>query len=780
MKIKRITALIVLFTILTSLCVNASNIYINRGEVADMLLLAADFYNPSVIRDDIIKGYEDGSLHEERNVTRAEALVMLSRAFGDLPTPEGHNKRVALTAKDFSDVPLWARKELADVFDSGIVAGTAKGTFSPDEFVTREQMEIFIRRVYALYATNPKDDFYAAVNKEILENLEILPGNLAAGTLESMQIDASKKIDAIINEISSLNNAYGTPGQKLADFYECIIDTESRNKAGIKPIAAYIERIDSVKNITELTLMHDVISEELCVNSFLEFSLTIDFDDSSKYMLYFETMRPFMNKELYFEEGEKQQAYIKYLQQLLLLGGEDEQNAAANAKEYFELEKNLAQNMLSAEQEHDISKIYNVSSYKKLNVMFPDFDLNTVLSNSGMVRDERILVKDMALTEKFSGLYNQSNLNVLKTAMKLALLVSFSDTLSEDFSKAEQELDSVILGTQGSHNVREYAVSVIQNLMPEYLGQLYCEKYFDKTSQKDVENMIYDIINVFKTRIDKLTWMSSSTKEKAKIKLDAMAVKIGCPDITETYIDNVSIVSPQQGGTYFDNMIALTKASVKYYGAMQFSSVKHNMWIMEPYTVNAAYNASSNDITLPAAVLQSPLYDKNASYEENLGGIGFIIAHEITHAFDSNGAKFDEKGNINNWWTQADYTAFSLLCEDVISFFDGEEAIAAVQNNGRLTLDENIADLGAAACITQLAKEKGNIDFKKLYAAIANTWVSTSAREYAVYAARSDVHSNGKLRVNRVLVNLNEFYEAFNITESDGMYVAPEKRILIW
>lgn len=780
LKPRRILALFVLLNIAASFSVFANDIYITRGEVRDMLLSAADFYNPSVVSSDIIKDYGDGNLHEEKSVTRAEALVMLSRAFKEFPLPVGHNKRVALTAKDFYDIPEWAEKELSAVFESGIAAGMANGIFSPDELVTREQMELFIKRVYSLYAANPKDDFYASVNKETLENIEILSGNVSAGTLETMQINVAGQIDAIINEICSRNYPEGTPSQKMADFYKCIVDTDSRNKEGINPIKSYIERIDSVKNITELTRMHDVLAGELYVNPFLKFTLTVDLDNSSKYMLYFESIRPLMNKELYFESGEKQQAYISYLKTLLMLGGNDESSAIYAANSFFEFEKELARSMLSAEQEKDISKVYNVNSYNKLNVIFPDFDLETVLSNSYLQKDERVVVRDMNLTEKFSELYNQSNLDVLKTAMKISLLVSCGETLSENFVKAQQKLDSVILGTDGDHSKEQYALSIIQSVMPEYLGQLYTDKYFDKRSKEDVESMTHDIIDVFKKRIEKLEWMSHETKEKAKIKLDNVSVKIGCPDISETYLDNVSVVPLTSGGTYFKNMLSITKEQLKFYGAMQFSDVKHDMWIMEPYAVNAAYNASSNDITLPAAVLQQPLYDPNASYEKNLGGIGYIIAHEITHAFDSNGAKFDKKGNMNNWWTDEDYAAFSLLCKDVISFFDGEEAIMGVQNNGTLTLDENIADLGAAACITQLAKEKGNVDFNTLYTAVANTWVNTSSREYAAYAAMSDVHSNGKLRVNRVLVNIDEFYEAFDIKEGDGMYVAPEERITVW
>ena len=781
MKLRRLQAFFLFIIILSSSFSSfAEDIYASRGEVADMLLSAADFYNVGVVRSDIIKGYEDGLLHENRNVTRAEALVMLSRAFSSLPQPRGHNKRVSLTAKDFTDIPSWAINELAPIFDSGIVAGTSSGIFSPNSPVTKEQMDIFIKRVYSLYATNIKDDFYATVNKDKLETIKILPGNLSAGTIGDIQIKTTEQIDNIINEIISQNNPQGTPQQKLADFYKSIVDTESRTKEGIGPIKAYLDKIDNVRNITELTMLDSVLSEELCVNSFIKFALTVDFDDSSRYIMCFNPRAPLMNKWLYFEEGANKEAYINYLKTILSLSGESDEEALENANAYFQFEKQLANAMLSAEEGNSIEKIYNIYSFNKLSMMLPDFDLNKVLLNCGLVKDDRIVVSDTKLTQMFSKLYNQSNLDVLKTAMKISLLVSYGSTLNEDFIKAEYELDKTIFGVEGSRDVWQQAVVALEETMPDYLGQIYVEKYFDEESEKDVRKMTSDIIDIFKKRIDNLSWMSEGTKEKAKLKLSTLNVKIGAPQMNESYLDRVAINPPKKGGSYFKNMVSLTKEAVKYYGAMQFSKVNNDMWLMEPYTVNAAYNPSLNDIVLPAAILQSPLYDKNASYEENLGGIGYIIAHEITHAFDPEGAKFDEYGNIKSWWTEEDYKDFDLICQDVIKFFDGAEPIPAVQNNGRLTLNENIADLGAAACITQLASEQENVDFKKLYLSVAKTWLNTSSREYMAFAAQTDVHSNGKLRVNLVLVNFDEFYEAFDINEADGMYVSPEERIIVW
>lgn len=781
MRMKRLTALFLIISIISlPFSVFAQDSFVNRGEVAEMLLEAADFYNPGVVKSDIMKGYEDGLLHEERSVTRAEALVMLSRAFGDLPELTGHNERVALTAENFTDIPSWAQTELEEVFDRGIVAGTSKGKFSPDSNVTKKQMELFIERTYALYGTNPKDDFYAYVNKDTLNELEIYSGNLSAGTIENLQIETVSQVDFILEDILINDHKYGTPEQKIADLFFCIVDSNSRNEQGIKPIKKYLDMIDDANNISELTNLEYIISEELCTTSFLGFSLGIDLDDSTKYVLCFGGMSPLMNKEFYFEEGEKQDAYIELLTTLLKLGEESEEEASFNAKEYFELEKELAAVMLDSEGRNDISRMYTPSTFGKIESMYPDFDMDKVLEYSGLSKSDKVLVLDIDMAEKFSEIYNQSNFNALKTAMKLSLLYSLGGLLSGDFKLASYKFESVVMGAEGFHDVYQDAVLVVKNVMPEYISKRYVDMFFDEKSKKDVEQMTRDIIDIFKRRIDNLTWMSEETKEKAKLKLDTMNMKIGYPEYQGSFIDNVDIIPREKGGTYFSNMIAISKEARKQLKSVQLSKVDRDAWAMPPYTVNAGYDPSRNEIVIPAAMLQSPFYDKNASYEENLGGIGYVIAHEVTHAFDPNGAQFDEFGNVNNWWTDEDYEAFGLLCDKAAAFYQGEEPIPAVQTNGRLTLNENIADIGGVACITQLAKEKGKTDYKALYTSVARAWAGTSFREYAEYLSQVDVHSNGKIRVNRVLVNFPEFYEAFDITKGDGMYVPPEERITVW
>lgn len=779
MDLKKIVAVISVICILFSFTPSFAKDYVlTRREVCDMLLEAADFYNSSITKNDIIKGYEDGLLHEERKVTRAEALVMLHRAFGSFSKPKGHNERVALKSEKFTDIPVWAKTELQDIFECGIVGGVSDGIFSPHSYVTKKQMQLFIERVYSLLGLNLKDDFYAAVNKESLEKTEITKGNVIAGPIYNMQQKIYEKLGDTVRNISYSKDKKGSIQQKIGDYYNSITDIDSRNKVGIAPLKVYLEKIESAKNISELAKIHTLLVKELCVDNYISFHLTRDINNSEKYMTVFAVMTPRMNKEVYTRTGAYQDAYKEYIKTLLILSGEEEGKAERNMQEFFNFEKILAENMLPLNQLSDIEKTYNLYSYKKLCTTFPDFDMAGLLDALLLEKEDKILIEDISLTECFAKLYNQENFNCLKTAAKISVLDAWGETLCSDFFDAKEKLDCVITGKEMPYTIEQYAQNVIRETMGEYLSILYVEENANKNLE-DVKKMTEDIIEVFRNRIRNLDWMGEKTKERAILKLDAMNIKIGAPENFRTYLDEVEILSKKEGGTFFSNLLALSKEKRKAVSSLQKEMVNHEAWDIYPFMVNACYNPLNNDITLPLAILDFPLYSSNNTYEENLGAIGYIIAHEITHAFDSIGAHFDENGNIDFWWEEDDYKEFQLLCDDVLLYYDGCEAIAAIPTDGKLTLCENVADLGAASCITELAKIKG-AQMKNLYISMAKAFVSTKTRDFAFFQSKTDTHADEKLRVNKVLASIDEFYDAFEINTGDGMYVAPENRIKIW
>ena len=374
----------------------------------------------------------------------------------------------------------------------------------------------------------------------------------------------------------------------------------------------------------------------------------------------------------------------------------------------------------------------------------------------------------------------EEHLDLLKSSMKIGLLNGFGSVLSHDFTDADNEFQSARYGADVSLRDEDMAAQQVQAYLADYLSEAYVERYFSAEAKKDVEDMIGDFLKIYKERIQKLDWMSAATKKKALEKLDTMAVNVGYPDDWDPYLDKAEIKGVKDGGTYFSNIMSILNAA-KQKAIDDFKKpVDKTQWMMPTYTVNAYYSPTANSINFPAGILQAPLYDVEADATENLGGIGYVIAHEMTHAFDNNGAKYDSKGNAADWWTKEDYAAFENLCAEAVAFYDGIEAIPGVTCNGTLTLSENIADLGAIACVTQAESQEKEPDYQTLYESASRAWAFTGTREMQTYLAQADVHAPGKLRGNRVLQSRDEFFEAFDIQPGDGMWLPEESRVAIW
>lgn len=753
--------------------------YLTRGEVADMLVAAADDYNPGVKKTDILQGYSDGSLHEERSVTRAQALVMLHRAFGDLPTPVGDNARSGYPSANFADLPVWAAKDLQDVLSTGIVAGTSATTFSPNSYVTERQMELFIRRTYALEGTNLKDDFYAAVNKKALDSSVIQAGYTGTGSFNDLAIAVNQQVAQIIREAAASPKTEGE--KKISVLYNNILNMDARNKAGITPIQPYLDALDHAKSLDELMTARNLVYREMGADLLLGFGLTVDAKDSNVYDLAFSAFNPSLGQSGYENATDSQKtAYLTYVTSLLKLVGTSEAGAKTQAGQIWDMESSIASKSLTSQECSDVDKTYNLYTMAELQKLFPNVDLNAVFAQTGYAQTDKIVVSDVGALKAGAAYFDGAHLELLKTYCRLELAMSYGALLNQEFTDVSNAFQQAYMGSSGSVPAEELAAQYVQSLMSDYLGEAYVDRHFSAKAKTDVEKMVKEMLAVYKERIQNLTWMQDATKAKAIRKLEAMKLNIGYPDTWRDDLKDTEFLTVAQGGSFFDNVVAISKAQRTLMIQYQKDGVDKTEWPMTPDTVNACYDNVSNSITFPAAILQPPFYDVNATYEQNLGRVGYVIAHEITHAFDNNGAKYDERGNATDWWTTADYSAFQNLCSRVVELYDGKEAAPGITCNGALTLSENIADLGAMACITEMEGKRAQPDYRALYTASAEIWCSSYPREMKQYLAQADVHAPDKLRGSLVLQNFQPFYDAFGITESDGMWLAPENRVVIW
>lgn len=291
--------------------------------------------------------------------------------------------------------------------------------------------------------------------------------------------------------------------------------------------------------------------------------------------------------------------------------------------------------------------------------------------------------------------------------------------------------------------------------------------------------MIKEMIRVYKKRLEENSWLSQATKEKAIIKLDKLGVQVGYPESIPARFDAYKTVTAEDGGTLLSNALAFSKIEAKDRFSKWNKPVDRSEWEMSADTVNAYYHPFRNVIVFPAAILQAPFYSLEQSSSANFGGIGAVIAHEISHAFDNNGAKFDEFGNLNNWWTEEDLEQFQNKAQAMIDEFDGL-SLADATVNGKLTVSENIADAGGLSCALEAAKSEKDFSFEEFFVSWATIWRTKAKKEYQQLLLQIDVHAPAKLRANVQLQNIDEFYETFGITEQDEMYQKPEKRVHIW
>ncbi|WP_018756808.1 M13-type metalloendopeptidase [Paenibacillus terrigena] len=755
--------------------------YATRGEVVDYLLGAADDYNPGVKKEDILKGDAKGNLNLDQSVSRIEALIMLSRAFSNLPAPQGNDLRVGNTAAAFTDVPKWAQNDIAKLASAGILSGYPDGRLGVSDRVTKEQLRTLANRIFALNGTNPRDDYYEFINKKWLNASKIPAGEMGNGVFNELMTSNEEKVKGIIDELVKQQNAAGTKEQKIADFYKSALDMKSRNQEGIKPIAPYLAALDKATTIKELFEANNEINKATNMGPLMSFAVMADAKNSSVNALYFSGLGMGLDKNSYVSGDEKtKKVYIDYLTKLLVLSGEKEQSAKTQAEAVFAFEKDLAAAAMDIQDQGNVNKFYNPYTKEKFLALFKTVDMAQMMKDLQLDQADKIIVTDVGLANKSAEVLTEANLSTLKSYAKSMFLMKTGGMLSDDFIQASNQFSADLYGVVGEKTNEQIAVSTTKAMMSDYLGQEFVKQYFTKEAKQDVEKMVGQFIATYEKRIQTLDWMSETTKTKAIQKLKKMTVKIGYPDQWSKALDPVSIKTADNGGSLFSNTVAITKAYSTMMKASLGKAVDKSAWIMAVYDVNAYYNPMNNEIVFPAGILQAPFYDIKAKPEANLGAIGMVIAHEISHAFDNLGAAYDENGNAVNWWTEEDYKKFQAKCEEVIKFYDHIEVVPGAYNNGQLTVSENIADIGGMATSLQVASQLTNPDYKAYFEGYATIWRSTMTKEIAAYMTTIDTHSANKVRVNRTISNFEEFYKTYGVTAKDAQYVAPEDRVSIW
>jgi putative endopeptidase len=634
-----------------------------------------------------------------------------------------------------------------------------------------------------------EDDFYNAVNKEWLSQTKLEDGYISYGTFEEVCGRVNGDILNIILDIQKNKDSHDKNSDelKVLNLYNNYLDIKKRNELGIKPIEKYINQINEIKTIENLK---NILSD----NEFSYFQPVInlgvgpDYKDSDINVLYISRSSLGLGNSFYYKNTSDKtqkikQMYINYITRLHTLYGESEDVAKKNAETFFNIENKLAQEIPSYEEEakdeNRIQNSYNVYTIKELSKLIPNVNISELLNKLNINNPNKIIVENPDELKLVNSLITEEYLEEIKTFLKTSVLLNTDNYLTSEHREACNELRKIFYGVGSSELNEGSGVKFVSCQLNEIVSKLYVNKHFDKESKDDVENMSKEIIKNFENRLQNNTWMSKSTKEKALKKLENVNVKIGYPEKWDDYSD-IKLNSYEDDGSLIENIINIYISQSKKQFSKLNQPVNKDEWNMAACTVNAYYNALNNEIVFPAGILQAPFYDKNASKEKNLGGIGAVIGHELTHAFDNTGAQFDETGKLKNWWSEDDYKQFTNRSKKVVDYYSNIKMNDEKSINGFLTVGENISDLGGIACVLDIAKKRENPNLKDLFENYATIWREISTSELKEYLLNNDPHSPKKIRVNAVLSQFEEFYKTYNIKEGDKMYVKPEDRVGIW
>lgn len=654
-----------------------------------------------------------------------------------------------------------------------------------------------INTSYMDRSVKPNDDFFRFVNGTWFDNTEIPADRTRWGSFDELRKNTDEDVKSILQEaIKSGKYASNTDQGKAISYYKTIMDTVTRNKNGITPLKPYLQKIDAVKNAADLQKLLAEMQREGGGLGFFGVGVSTDAKNSNRNVVYLGTgSLGLPDREYYVSDTpdnvEKREKYVAHVTKMLQFLGESEATAQANAKQILAFETSLATPMLDRVQRRDRRKTYNPYSIADLEKLAPSIKWGEYLKTVGFTKLDSIIVSQPNYITAIDEIFEKGNVSDWKNYMRWTLLNGSTGALSTKIETASWEFYSKTL--QGALKERprdEKALQGVNGSLGEAIGKLYVEKKFPPEAKAKAEAMVKNVFKAFENRINNLPWMTKATKANAIAKIHKTNVKIGYPDKWKDY-SKLTIKSPEEGGTYFDNRKSISKWRFQENIEKLNKPVDKEEWFMSPQTVNAYFNPSFNEIVFPAAILQPPFYDYKADEAVNYGGIGAVIGHEISHSFDDSGSRYDSDGNLKDWWTEEDLKQFTELGGALADQYSALEPLPGIFVDGKFTLGENIGDLGGVNAaydgLQIYYAENGRPDLidgftpeQRFFISWATIWRTKSRDEYIKNQVKTDPHSPAQYRAYVPLQNVQSFYDAFEIKEGDGMYIAPENRVKIW
>ena len=635
---------------------------------------------------------------------------------------------------------------------------------------------------------NPGDNFDAYVNGTWVKNNKIPADKTSYGAFDMLYDQSQKDVKAIIEEASKGTFTEGSDEQKIGDYYSSFMNRKDRETKGIAPIQPELKNIDAIANYSDLAAYFGK-SNRTGVSMPFSVAVTEDFKNPKQYTLMtWQGGLGLPEREYYLQADAKMVEtrikYVAHIEKMLQLVGLP--NAAESATKIMALETVLATNHMKKEETRNTAKLYNKYNITDLKKLMADFDWTAMLKNAGIEKEKTIVISQVEYTKSLNNIIKNTPIDTWKTYLKWSLINNTANYLTTALDKQNFDFyGKTLYGTEAQEEDWKRGVSTVNGGLGEIVGKVYVKKHFSPEAKERMTGMVKNLLKAYAESIKKLDWMSENTKKEALAKVDKFMIKIGYPDKWRDYsalkVAKNDLFGNIERAREFEYNRMLNKLG---------KPVDRTEWGMTPQTVNAYYNPTLNEIVFPAAILQPPFFNLKAEDAVNYGGIGAVIGHEIGHGFDDQGSTFDGEGVMRNWWTPQDLTSFKAKTKSLVDQYSAFKVFPDLNLNGEFTLGENIGDLGGLSIAIKAYKLSlngkeapvmdGFTGIQRVFLGWGQVWLDKSREKAIRNQIASDPHSPAKFRINAVVRNVPEFYEAFKIKPTDSLYLATDKRVKIW
>ena len=642
-------------------------------------------------------------------------------------------------------------------------------------------------------SVKPGDDFYDYAIGTWVKNNPIPADKNSKNVFDELFERNRENIKEIIVDAASSKDAVpGSNKQKIGTFYNSGMDTVKITEQGLKPLQKFFDKIEAIKTIEDVQMTGAFMQSYSISPFFYLFSNQDSKNSTSVIAQCYQAGIGLPERDYYFNNDEStkkiRNKYLEHLTKMFELMKDEPATAGKNANTVMAIETQLAKASFTNVENQDPQKTYNKFNLHDLNKLSQNFKWEAYLEQTGNPDLKEINIYQPAFFTELGKMMKSVPVSDWKTFLRWQLINSTASYLSKDFEKQNFDFYYTTLSGQEKMEPRwKLVLDATSGSLGEAIGQLYVEKYFPPAAKERMTSLVMNLKTSLKQRIENLAWMGPQTKLEALAKLENMGVKIGYPNKWRDY-SGLEITSD----SYVMNILNSQAFEFRYTMNKVGKPVDREEWGMTPQTVNAGYYPNKNEIVFPAGILQPPFFNLDADDAVNYGAIGMVIGHEMTHGFDNHGRQFDKDGNLRDWWTKDDSRLFDERAAILIDQYNHFEVLDSVFVNGKLTLGENIADLGGATIafnayrLSLKGKDTpksidGFTDVQRFFLSYAQIWRTNMRDAELRKRVKTDEHSPAKVRINGVVYNMPEFYAAFSdIKRGDKLFRAPEKRPVIW